>query len=216
MVGSLALVGAVAGLTYTSLNSVGVEFGDLSSSQPSPDATQPTNENSPQANPDLVRFLAPNRDHLAICVHVENGSETTAREAAHALRGAISQLRETPVWMKYDLSNPEPEVSEGCPHESTMRDFLSAPGATAVPFTYFARRIREGSTPSVYRAYVYIVPEHQVARLTEVYGLPLSAEEMLCEGHACAQVTTALYLSPDHLRDSSRVADLMASALGLK
>jgi hypothetical protein len=63
---------------------------------------------------------------------------------------------------------------------------------------------------------VYIVPDYQVARLTEVFGLPLSAEEMLCNGDSCAQVTTGVYLSSDDLTDTAYVADLMARVIGLK
>jgi hypothetical protein len=120
----------------------------------------------------------------------------------------------TSAWNRRDISNPEPQVDEGCP-EPTMYDWAKDTSATPEPYGFFARRFRD-EAPSYYKVHVYLSQEPVVERLTQVYGLPLAAEEFSCSGDSCAQVTTGVYLTPNNLSDSEFVTDLLARAIGLK
>jgi hypothetical protein len=67
-----------------------------------------------------------------------------------------------------------------------------------------------------FRAFVFVLPDGQVNKLFGNTARRTAAEEMLCAGKVCAEVTTGLYLSPQELRDSQVLKAALERAIGLE
>jgi hypothetical protein len=210
MVGIIVLVGSVGAATYAALVMTGVGLGGSGSAEPSPEP------NFDQTRTNDERFRASNRDHLAICVQSAEANAGAETEAAATVRSALGEMDRFPLWETYELSTPQPEVVESCPYDSTLTDFLSQPAASPGRSENFGRQIRDGALPSRFRTFVYILPAYQVARITEVFGKPMSTEEFLCEDDFCKGVTNAIYVSLEARANRDLIQDLLADAIGLK
>jgi hypothetical protein len=160
------------------------------------------------------RLLAENRDRLAICIDAVDVAPEYASTVRSAVERTLPKFALTSAWARRDLSNPAPHIDEGCP-EPTMYAWAKDAASTPQPYGFFARRFRD-EDPSYYKVHVYVLPEKPVDRLTEVYGLPLAAEEFSCSGDSCRQVTTGVYLTPESMSNTEFVSDLLARAIGLK
>jgi len=160
-----------------------------------------------------------NRSHLSVCVDGAGGFSISGAEVERvrqALDSGLGSLGEEYIHApKY---RQEAEVSRGCPpptsaltadelgEQSRTRygDLLVDPVSVRVP---------AGDAPSEHRVFVYFVPP-------DVYGAAFGAKpyamgsaEFLCgAGYNCAEVTTALYVTP--LVDADVLSDAALDAIG--
>lgn len=163
-----------------------------------------------------------NRANLSLCVDGAGGFTLSAQDVANvrrALADGLTSVRDRfPGAAKY---REGAEVSEGCPPataaltaaELADREADGTAKAGDIPGNPI-RIPGTGDTPSSHVLYVYIVPEDVYERTFATAGpWAKGAAEMLCFGHACAQVTTALYVPPRI--DAARLMEGVLSSIGL-
>ena len=68
--------------------------------------------------------------------------------------------------------------------------------------------------PSQYRTFVFVAPMGNLYR-EDGSRFHITPQEYLCHNDACAEVTTALYLTPDELSNPGVVASHLTAAVGL-
>jgi hypothetical protein len=157
------------------------------------------------------RFLAPNRDRLAICVEAVGVDDTLESEARLSVEDALRVLAGHPTWLQLNLSSPEPQVVAGCP---AGPDYFEESGK-AHDRPVYGRSIVEPAYPSYYGIHVYVVSPKEIDEL-DWYPAQVTLEEESCYFDVCRQVTTGLYATPEALRDPDLIEDLLMRAIGLE
>lgn len=134
------------------------------------------------------------RDRLAICIQPTEGLTLGNDEAIAVAEAAFAELEKHPGWPVYaPYAVGGPQVDLDCP---TVPTFLRLVDSSFPPSTPTTRPGRSAATvvrtPGPYRTYVVVLPD---ARLTVLLVPDLlgrrSAEEDMCEGASCAEVTSA-------------------------
>jgi hypothetical protein len=127
-------------------------------------------------------------------------------QAKDAIIQSLSSLDSHPAWVKSGLSDPEPLVESGCPQPAMFSSLTESGGPLGA-------KPLDVAEPSYYKVHVYVLPDDQSERLT---AFRLTAEEDICVGDNCVQVTTGLYLLSSELADSAFVLDNLSKAIGLE
>lgn len=145
-----------------------------------------------------------NRSNLSVCVDGVGGHAVAAPEVAMVRRALVEGLTSvSDVYQRATDYRDGAEVSAGCPAHTAaltvaeLAAWEASGDASADDIPGSPINVRGPDTPSSHLLFVYIIP-------SDVYGRVFGAEaewakgaaEMLCGGHSCAQVTTALYVSP--------------------
>jgi len=227
--------GAVAVLGVALLLISAEACGSNDAAQPSPTGSSPSSLNEPASTPGAFsgtgpwiytyqnptpwpisygsdsRFLAPNRDRVAICVEAIGVDDTLEGEARLSLEEALRVLAEHPIWVQFGFSPPEPQVVEGCPADPAYFETSGKARLRAV----HVRSIIEPSYPSYYRIHTYVVPPEEIEKRDWHPGR-VTTEEYSCSGDACAGVTTGVYVAPEALQDADLMEDLLKRAIGLE
>lgn len=154
-------------------------------------------------------LLATNRTGLRLCVQ-SLAPGLDSRAAQGPVRGAItSSVATHPDFGPAGLGREPVVVDAGCPAAPTIsnprysrRGTAGAPAAVA--------------TPSPYRLFVFVAPAERLAAAFPTATRPrLTPQEVLCRGHVCPEVTTALYLTPAELADPGALARGLTHGVGL-
>ena len=83
-----------------------------------------------------------------------------------------------------------------------------------IPITGAGSVVQEAS---VYRLFVFLLPPESLDRVIHGHlSIRRTAEEMLCQGHQCYEVTTGLYLTPAEAADEPFLIGWLTKGLGLK
>lgn len=158
------------------------------------------------------------RDRLAVCIQEAEGLKLDPDAAAKAARAAFAELEKNPNWAVYaPYAVGGPQIDLGCP---TVPTFLRPIDNGYPPSSPTSRPGRLAATvvqtAGPYRTYVVVFPD---ARLAAVLISDLvarrSAEEDMCEGASCAEVTSGIYISESEFRDHVRLAEALAVGLGI-
>jgi hypothetical protein len=155
------------------------------------------------------------RDRLAICVQPVAGAGVTPQEARSLVEGALSAVAQHPNWAPAGLAIAAPTTEIGCPTgPQLLQPGVAFDGKASL-------KNGERSTPQVarasrFRAFVFILPDGQSSQLFANTARRTAAQEILCAGKVCAEVTTGLYLSPPELRDPQVLRAALERAIGLE
>ena len=187
LVASIGTVAAVAGVSYGALALAGVDFGRSGSAEPSPVG-------------DSDKYITDNRDRLALCVQSEIPGTASQTEARGAVEAALTEVSQDAAWIKKELSTPSPIVTEGCP---------STPGI-------FLPEVPAVKQPSYYRVHVFVMALNELQKAFGDQPVRRTAEEKLCGGDFCWEVTTGIYLSPDELSNTDLVSNALRDGVGLR
>ncbi len=100
-------------------------------------------------------------------------------------------------------------VDTGCPAPPTITD-------SRYNANYRSGAPTQSTTPSRYRLFVFVAPSDQLAqafpRQPKTRETP---QEVLCTGHACVEVTTAVYLTPEELTNQPVLLRALVRGVGL-
>ena len=186
--------------------------GDLAIHVPAARPTPP-----PAAPGDTRRsagaLLTANRDRLAVCVQGVGSAASDGAAAREWVARALALVAQHPQFAPAGLGGRLPVVEEGCPHGP----YLLEPGVfweNGIPIAGSGRRVQEASH---YRLFVFLLPPAELARV--IHGsldIRRAAEEMLCQGHNCGEVTTGIYLTPEETRDEPFLIAWLTKGLGLE
>jgi hypothetical protein len=208
---SLAVIGAVAGITLGILTLAGVTFqGERAEGQ----TTEPVVVNN-------GALITANRDRLAICVRAiglgEGVEGAVEAEAKSAIETAMVQVAQNPQWSepRFKLADNPPLVETDCGAPSAVYE----PVDPAIPADSLLTHSR-GVTEAGYHLFrVFVIPESEIDRLTG--GLPrdrsirLAPEEDIAIGPDVFEaVTYGIYLSPSEAKDSALLATWLEKGLG--
>jgi hypothetical protein len=178
---------------------------DLACPDPPPAASAPP--------PPSVAFLAPNRERLAICVDGVGDAAAAISEGREQVESALAVVASHPLFERAGLGAAQPVVDEGCPHDP----YLLEPGVyweDGIPIAGAGRVVPE---VSIYRLFVFLVTPADLARAIDgTRPVRSAAEEMLCAGHQCWEVTTGIYLTPDEAADEAFLVEWLLRGLGLE
>jgi hypothetical protein len=199
---SLVLIAAVAGVTLGVTTLLGVTFQGSGEAQPAP----PTEFGG-------GFLLTTNRDHLAICVEAV-GLQTAVldevgTEAKANVEAALVEVAKHPLWERARSDVGTPTVDAGCP--SDPPPFFE--GESKAPIEDL--RTERVTQPSEYRMFVFVLAPDQLVRLMGGGQLRHWAQEMICLGDDCTEVTTSLYVDSNEVRDMAAMTSILTEALGL-
>ncbi len=124
---------------------------------------------------------------------------------------ALAKVATHPHYVKSGVAGTSaPQVDVGCPSSPriTQPGFNPRSGHSDI----------EGigvETPSVYRAFVFIVPQEQIEPLVGYSFRTVPQEGYCVAANECAAVTEAVYLAPSDTSDPIMVAREITNAVGL-
>lgn len=173
----------------------------------------PTPTPTPSPSRASSALLAPNRAALAACVAGVGPAAVAVPTARQRIEQALTGLSQQPVWGKAGLAVVPRVVDIGCPSEP----YLLQPGVTwedGVPITGAGPRVE---TASSYRLFVFVLPPDELSHVIRGrHDIRTAAQELLCRGHQCAEVSTGLYLTPDEVSNNAFLQEWLAKGLGLE
>lgn len=150
-----------------------------------------------------VYLLAPNRTTLEICVEAEDGDAAKAGDAQASVLKALEAIRGDEVWQASLYRGLFPTVTVGCGRPGRL--FQGDESGDIV------------STPSRFRAMVYMATSEPSKERVEALPWRVGAEEIFCYSRDnCAEVTKGLYLTDSEINDVAQVKDGLLQAIGLK
>jgi len=157
-------------------------------------------------------LLTANRDRLAICVQGVGDATAAVTEARERVEQALARVAQHPQFVPAGLGAGPPVVDIGCPHGP----YLLEPGVfweDGIPITGYGRTVEEAS---IYRLFVFLLPPEVLAGVIHGrHDIRRTAEEMLCQGHNCGEVTSGVYLTPDEINDDRFLVEWLTKGLGL-
>lgn len=144
------------------------------------------------------------RPNVSGCLEGARDREVTPAELDSA-KAALTGL---------DLPD-EGEVVEGCPPSRVLEeDPPRSPEELELLLERAIVGIREPGVPSPHRLFVYLVAPDVYGDYFGTEPWVIAAAEMLCSGHVCGEVTTAVYVPAGV--DEGVLGEAMAWALGLR
>lgn len=167
---------------------------------------------SSQAVASSPQLLAPNRDRLAICVQPLLGA-APPREAQASVEAVLPAALQHPWWSSAGLAPPVVETN--CAAATTP--FLLRPGAASIkgkPSGDF--RSLDVTQAGRFRLFVFVLPQNRIDTIFGDSPYRAAAQEFLCRGHVCNEVSTGVYVSPQELRDAAFLKLALQRGLGLE
>jgi hypothetical protein len=198
---SLAVIAAAAGITLGVTTLLGVTF-------------QGSGEAQQEVRRVASALLTSNRERLQICVEAVGLEAAAESQAKASLQQALADLQENnPRWDDAAVPSASPLVEIGCPSPpSVYRDGVRLERAGGKGLLVDPPVVVE--EPSVYRAFVFVLPP---AKFDSLFGdaEPYVSEEFLKSGHTAVEVTSGLYLKSDALDDLPSLVDKLGRAIGV-
>lgn len=161
-------------------------------------------------------LLASNREELAVCVEVIDGtSQVTLQTLANNVNIALDQqISAHPRWSELGYDKFPNRVDASCP----TAPYLLQPGA-AHPLLPGSEKaevpVPMVEVPSPYRIHLYVVFSEEIMQAFGASDLRSAPQEMLCDGTQCFEVTSALYLTPEETMNSEILKDRLERILAL-
>ena len=206
VVGSVAVIGVVAGITMGATTLLGVTFQGSGEAQESLGS---------QGKKGLL--ITANRDRLAICVQAVGVDASLEATAKSAIETALVEVAKHPSWEASGLGVASPVVDIGCPSPPAVL----RPG---VEIERLGKGLGVLTSPypcveeaSYYKEFVFIVSP---AELERIFGkdpeLTLSQQEVFCGGASGnTGVTGGMYLTPADLDDLNLLTEKLKRTVGL-
>jgi hypothetical protein len=162
-------------------------------------------------------LLVPNRDRLSICVQASSGIASMQRDVRARIEQLLPAVEQHPNWSRARYNQVPRSVVAGCPGDAHLLrpgiEYIDGrPGPSSA-----GERPLQVEQASPHRLFVYILPQAELARIIRgQLNIRIAPQETVCEGFACAQVSTGLYVSPEELHNDAFMRDWLAKGLGLE
>lgn len=148
-------------------------------------------------------LLTNNRDQLNICVEISTSSfpkELENKDLSTLLEKWINtDLKEHPDWKSKGFDGYRLNITNGCP----FTPFLLQDGAKHPIFSGEIVPSRYIEEPSPYRFAVFVVDQSIIEKHFKGINSRWGPEELLCEGEECNEVTSAIYLTVDEVKNNN-------------
>jgi hypothetical protein len=227
IVGSLALVGTVAGVTYGVASVLdGLDPQERSGLVEATGAATPAGTAAPPTaasdRTNLVDgvLLTDNRDRLSLCVERSDvtGAPQVEATAMSAIATALEEIKQHPRWELISSTSPmaaTTEVVQDCPRGPALYDPLAGPEYGEFITANAGYLVQK---PSPHKVHVFVLPDEEIFR---VVGGPERShegiEEVFCPGaDSCVAVTRGLYLGVSELGDATLIQRELQDALGIR
>jgi hypothetical protein len=156
-----------------------------------------------------VPLITSNRDALRICVD-SKVAQVNNDQLRRSISNAVGAVRRHADFVRSGLGAVPVRIDVGCP----------GPARPMLPGYEHWRGTSPGvplvvAEPSPYRVFVFVLPKEKLA-LPDGSFEWRGTQEMYCHEATCAEVTSALYLTPDDVSSAQRVAVTLVDSVGLK
>src|SRR5690606_33988612 len=130
-----------------------------------------------------------------VCFENLTGNDIGNSQAFDNIQLAINSIKSHVNWKKLGYSDMNSiKIEPGCPLGYLMHDGNSHPWLTATGENPpIVKRVSE------HRLWIFIVSDEIVEKHFKDSLWRKSPEEMLCQGHECAEVTTGIYITEKEL-----------------
>jgi hypothetical protein len=243
VLGSLAIVGAGAGLAYgvaalVDESSRGNEAVTQFTASHTPNGgSVPVATSSEQETPSRTQepsqyvgglLRSSNRSELAICVQAIGfpDTEQIESEAVQDVAVGMARAMQQPLWDDIasqgtfgpspspDLVTATPEVASGCPAEPAALDPQAGPVVGEYVTENLGRVVQHSSR---YLFHVFVFPDDEILRIVgDSQNLHSGIEEKICDVDVCSPVTIGLYFSPEELKTTTLVDREIGFVIGLR
>ena len=162
-------------------------------------------------------LLARGRDRLAVCIQGVGIAPSVADMQLQVTDALASVASQHPQWVPAGFNKVPRSVQIGCPGDPhLLRD-----GVEYVNGRPGASNTGEGrlqtQTASPFRLYVFVLAPNELSRVIRgELNVRTAAQEMLCDGGRCTQVSTGLYLTAQELTDKRFLQEWVTKGLGLE
>jgi hypothetical protein len=129
-----------------------------------------------------------------------------------AVGSALEELTAHPVWQDTPYAESAPEILEGCPSGPALYDCTLTRPKPCVLFDVVGRKVE---TPSYFDLHLYVLSQEEIERINGSSPWRQTAEEVICGGDACGEVTTGLYIGDDEIDDHEFLVTQLDATLGL-
>lgn len=160
------------------------------------------------------------REGLAVCINAVAGVTIDAAHAKQVVENVIEILSQGDRWLRTEYAHAPPVVDVGCSQSPSVLDRGVTISHIGDETIQVREEFRAPETLSSYRVIIFTMPDQIIERLSRGLSRPVSArdrrqaEEFICHGHVCGEVTTGVYLRPQELTDQSIVHLVLEYALG--
>jgi hypothetical protein len=211
---SLAIIGAVAGITLGVLTLAGITLQGEEAEGQTPEPVVVNNG----------ALITANRDRLAICVRAiglgEGAEGAVEAEVKSAVETALAQAAvQNPQWTepRNKLADNPPLVETNCEAPSAVYE----PVDPALPPDALFAGPRLVAGASSYLFVIFVIPDAEIDRLTG--GLPrdqsvrvVPEEGIMDEGDVGTVVTYGIYLTASEAKDTAILVDWVEKGLGFR
>ncbi len=156
-------------------------------------------------------LLVTTRARLEVCVSALPGSGMSTGDARMLVNDAVTALRNHPRYESSGYANAPASVVAGCPSAPALLDSGQKHEINGGPAQIFTV-----TSPSDSRTFVFVVAPDDISRMFGNAPYPMSAQESICSGRDCVEVTTAMYISATATSDSAQLRDRLAKGIGLE
>ncbi len=146
------------------------------------------------------------RANLQLCVQNLDGTPA-AQKALGKITAAFNRVKLHPHFDDAQLDRGVgPTIVGSCPSDATIKSpqWMAKYGAPNQP-----------ATPSEISTFVFIVPQADADRAFGSIFPRITPQEIMCKKHVCAEVTTAVYVTPAELDNFDVLARSLSWGVGL-
>lgn len=141
----------------------------------------------------------PGRTRLEVCVQRVDGTAVAADDM-NAIKAAFKEVKKHPDYEAAGLgAGGEPKIKLNCPRGPTIKE----------------NKAHKVTKPSPEFTFIFIASEEELAGIPFKHYPRVKSQETMCEGDTCAEVTKALYLTPQELADPAKLVPALAFGVGL-
>jgi hypothetical protein len=221
VVGSLALVGTAAAVTYgvATVLDVGTSDSDMRVQETvAAIPAEQTAEAAKESHWTGSLLITADRDRLSICINTVGLTNKAVVEASAvaSVGAALAEVKKSAAWQSAMEETPvaaNTEVVAGCPGGTLTAAPTRGEWGDRVA-NYWGRTVKQASPHVIH---VHVLPESEILRIVGPAGNHhVAIEEVLCSGDECTVATQALYYSPSDLADLELLTREMEFALSLR
>ena len=209
---SLAVIGVVAGVTLGATTLLGVTFEE---SEPKPaEGTQTNTEDA--SGPAPAHDQQARYPGFSFCVEAIGVDAAVEAVGKANIETALLEVVQHPYWnIRQERASVPTLVDIGCPSDP----LIARPGVNWDGPNFYARsdvHQYDVTEQSFYRTFIFIMPSEHISQLLGDAHVPIAPQEYVSEGDVRYPVTTAMFISPEELEDTSFLVKQLLIAVGLE